>query len=57
MYVCDGIISIDKDITENIYYQRISQSTWDYLIEKATLDCINDKNVLNFLIYVLIRRS
>ena len=32
---CDAIISIDKAIIGKIYYQRISQSTWDYLIEKA----------------------
>ena len=32
---CDAIISIDKGMTENIYYQRISQSTQDYIIEKT----------------------
>ena len=31
----DGIISIDKGMTENIYYQQISQSTQDYIIEKT----------------------
>ena len=31
----DDIISIDEEITENIYYQRISQSTYDYIIEKT----------------------
>ena len=49
---CDAIIITNKVMTGNTYYQWISQSTWDYLIEKATLDCIDDKNVLNFLIYV-----
>ena len=50
----DAIISIDKVITGNIYYKRISQITWDYFIEKAVLHCNNDKNVLNFLIYVFV---
>ena len=54
---CDAIIITHKVMTGNIYYQWISKSTWDYLIEKDTLDCINDKNVLNFLFYVLIRSS
>ena len=30
---------------------NIESFIYDYLIEKAILDCINDKNVLNFLIY------
>ena len=54
---CDAIIIIDKVMTENIYYKRNLLVVWDYLIEKATLDCIDDKNVINFLIYVLIRSS
>ena len=48
----DAIISIDKVITGNIYYKRISQNTWDYFIEKAVLYSNSDKIVLNFLIYV-----
>ena len=57
MYVCDGIISIDKDITENIYYKGNLLVIWDYLIEKAILHCNNDKIVLNFLIYVFMLSS
>ena len=54
---CDAIIGIDKVITGNIYYKRNLLVIWDYLIEKAILDCINDKNVLNILIYVFIISS
>ena len=53
----DAIISIDKVITGNIYYQRNSQSTWDYFMEKGTLDCNNVKNLLNFLSDVFVRSS
>ena len=52
---CDGIISIDKAITGNIYYKRNVLVILGNVIEKAILDCNNDKNVLNFLIYVSIR--
>ena len=54
---CDGIISIDREITVNIYYKGNLLVIWDYLFEKALLDCINDKNVLNFLIYVFMLSS
>ena len=54
---CDAIIICHKAMTGNIYYKGISQGTWDYLIEKALLHCINEKNVLNFLIYVFIISS
>ena len=53
----DAIISIDREITGNIYNKRNVLVIWDYLIEKAILDSINDKNVLNYLIYVFIRSS
>ena len=51
---CNDIISIDKAITGNIYYKGNLLGIWDYFIEKAILDCNNDKNVLNFLIYVFV---
>ena len=51
---CDAIISIHKAMTGNIYYKGNLLAIWDYLIEKAILDSINDKNVLNYLIYVFI---
>ena len=51
---CDAIISIDKVITGNIFYQWNLQVIWDYLIEKAMLDWVEKKNELVFLIYVLI---
>ena len=54
---CDGIISIDKAMKGNIYCKGNLLVIWDYLIEKAILDCINDKNVLNFLIYVFMLSS
>ena len=54
---CDAIISIDKAITGNIYYKRNVLVILDYLIEKAILDCNNEKKVLNFLIYVFVRSS
>ena len=38
-------------MTGNIYCKGNLLVIYDYLIEKAILDCINDKNVLNFLIY------
>ena len=47
---CDVIISIDKAISGNIYYKGNLLVIWDYFIEKAILDCIHDKNILNFLI-------
>ena len=47
---CDAIIICHKEMTGNIYYHRISQGSWDYLIEIAILDCINEKKVRNFLI-------
>ena len=47
----DAIISIHKVMTGNIYCKGNLLVICDYLIEKAILDCINDKNVLNFLIY------
>ena len=50
----DGIIIIDEEVTGNIFYKENLLVIWDYLIEKAILDCNNDKNVLNFLIYVFI---
>ena len=53
----DAIISIDKAISGNIYYKGNLLVIWDYLIEKAILDCNNDKNVLNFLIYVFVISS
>ena len=53
----DAIIRIDKTMKGNIYYKGNLLGIWDYLIEKAILDCISDKNVLNFLIYVFIRSS
>ena len=52
----DAIISIHKAITGNIYYKENLLVIWDYLIEKAILQCNNDKNVLNFLIYVFVTR-
>ena len=52
---CDAIISIDKSITGNIYCKGNLLVICDYLIEKTILDCINDKNPLNYLIYVFIR--
>ena len=51
----NAIISIHKAITENIYYKGNLLVIWDYFIEKAILHYNNDKNVLNFLIYVFIR--
>ena len=48
----DDIISIDEEITGNIYYKGNLLVIWDYLIEKAILDCIDEKKVINFLIYV-----
>ena len=52
---CDAIIGIDKVNTGNIYCKGNLLFIWGYLIEKAILDCIDDKNVINFLIYVFIR--
>ena len=49
---CDDIIIIHKAMTGNIYYKGNLLAIWDYLIEKAILDCNNDKKVINFLIYV-----
>ena len=43
MYVCDAIISIDKEMTGNIYYNGNLLVIWDYLMAKGTLDCNNDK--------------
>ena len=54
---CDDIIGIHKAMTGNIFYKGNLLVIWVYLIEKAILDCINDKNVLNFLIYVFVRSS
>ena len=48
----DTIIIIDKAMTGNIYYKEISQGTWYYVIGKILFDYIEDKNVLNFLIYI-----
>ena len=53
----DAIISIDREITGNIYCKGNLLVTLDYLIEKAILDFNNDKNVLNYLIYVFIKSS
>ena len=50
----DAIISIDLPMTGNIFYIGNLLVIWDYLIEKAILDCNNDKNVLNFLIFYLL---
>ena len=52
-----AIISIDEEITGNIYCKGNLLVIWDYLFEKAILDCIDEKNVLNFLIYVFVRNS
>ena len=46
----NAIISIDKAITGNIYYRGNLLVISEYIIEKAILHCINDKNVPNFLI-------
>ena len=54
---CDAIISIDKAMTGNIYCKGNLLVIWDYLIEKIILDFNNDKNVLNYLIYVFIKSS
>ena len=54
---CDAIICIDKAMTGNIFYKGNLLVIWDYLFEKAILDCNNDKNVLNFLIYVFVISS
>ena len=54
---CDDIIGIDKAMTGNIYYKGNLLVIWDYFIEKAILDCINEKNVINLLIYVFIISS
>ena len=54
---CYAIVSIDLPMSGNIYYKGNLLVIWDYLIEKAIWDCIDDKNVLNFLIYVFIRSS
>ena len=51
----DAIISIDREITGNIYHKGNLLVIWDYLIEKTILDFNNVKNPLNFLIYVFIR--
>ena len=53
----DAIISIDKAMTGNIHYKRNVHVIWGNVIEKAVLDCNNDKNVLNFLIYVFVISS
>ena len=53
----DDIISIDEEITGNIYYKENLLVIWDYLIEKAILDYSDEKKVINFLIYVFIRSS
>ena len=53
----DGIIIIDEEVTGNIYYKENLLVIWDYLIEKAILDCNNDKNALNFIICVFMLRS
>ena len=53
----DAIISIDKEITGNIYYKGNLVGIWDYFIEKAILHCNNEKNVPNFLIYVFMQSS
>ena len=52
---CDAIIIIDKAMTGNVYCKENFLVVWDYFIEKAIYDCIDDKNILNFLIYVFIR--
>ena len=53
---CDAIISIDKAMRGNKHYKRNVHVIWGNVIEKAVLDCNNDKNVLNFFIYVFVRR-
>ena len=53
----DAIISIDREITGNIYSKENLLVIYDYPIEKAILDFNNDKNVLNYLIYVFIKSS
>ena len=54
---CYAIISIDKSMTWNIYYKGNLLVICDYLFEKAILDCIDDKKVINFLIYVFVGSS
>ena len=54
---CVAIIIIHKAMTGNIYYKGNLLVIWDYLIEKATLDCNNEKNVINLLNYVFVRSS
>ena len=53
----DAIISIDREITGNIYCKGNLLVIWDYLIEKAILDFNNVKKVLNYLIYVFMLSS
>ena len=40
---CAVIISIDKAMIVPIYYKGNLLVIWDYFIEKAILDCINEK--------------
>ena len=54
---CVAIISIDKEMKGYIYNNGNLLVVWDYLIDKAILNWVNDKYVLNFLIYVFIRSS
>ena len=52
----DDIISIDEEITGNIYITNgFHRVLMIILLKKPILDCINDKNVLNFLIYVFMQ--
>ena len=46
----DAIISIDREITGNIYSKENLLVIYDYPIEKAILDFNNDKNVLNKIV-------
>ena len=54
---CDVIIICHKAMTGSIFYQWITQGTWDVLIVKAILDYINYKLDLYFLMYVFIISS
>ena len=54
---CVAIIIIHKAMTGNIYYKGNLVVIWDYLIEKATLDYSDEKNVINLLNYVFVRSS